>query len=86
MEFEEIRIEIEKWRGQSPYCYWTIESTRNPDERRSAHDINGENTKYWHCWEADAVIIAQELEKWFKNKGMKHTSHREPNPTHVYIY
>lgn len=86
MDGNELKIEIEKQRGQSPYSYWTVGVTDDPKRRRGEHDAEGENTKYWHCWKADTEMIARSVEEWVIGKGMKGGTGGGTHPTYVYIF
>jgi hypothetical protein len=63
----EIKSGIEKIVGGRRINVWTIGTTDNIDLRREAH---GRPT-IWHYWHADSEQVAKNVEKHFRDQGMK---------------
>jgi hypothetical protein len=82
----ELKIEIEKQRGQSPYSYWTISITDDTERRKDEHEADGKNVKYWHSWKADSEVIARNVEQRFLDKGMKGGTGGGLHSMYVYIF
>jgi predicted GIY-YIG superfamily endonuclease len=86
MSLNELRKEIEFIRGKSPYSYWVIGITDDPEQRRKQHNSEGKNTKYWHHWKAESELVAVELEKEFRKKGMKGAEEGSLKSTIIYMF
>ena len=86
MDEKELKIEVEKQRGQSPYYYWFIGITDEPEHKKSKYETEGKNVKYWHNWMADTELIARSVEQWFHDKGMKGGTGGGKHSTYVYIF
>lgn len=86
MNKSQIIYAIESRRGTNPYRIWTIGITSDCARRKSEHEAEGENCKYWSNWKADSEDIARSVETYFLAKGMKGGSGGGDHPTYVYIY
>lgn len=86
MDENELKIEIESQRGQSPYSYWIIGITDDPERRKGEQEADGKNVKYWHSWKADSELIARNVEQRFLDKGMKGGTGGGLHHIYVYIY
>lgn len=82
MNEREIKIAIERVRGNTRYSSWTIGITDNPGQRKSQHG----NPKHWHQWRADTEAMARKVEKHFTEKGMKGEIGGGKSPNYVYIF
>ena len=65
MQESEIRQAIEQKIGDTDCKIWTVGITDDPARRKSEHDAQGEDTKYWKDWKADTETIARNVEKHF---------------------
>jgi hypothetical protein len=72
--------------GKTKYEIWTIGITDDPERRKSEHEAQDENVKYWKDWKADTETIARNVEKYFLDKGMKGSTGGGEHPTYVYIF
>jgi hypothetical protein len=68
------------------YSIWTIGITDDLERRKTEHDNEGKNTRYWNGWKADSETIARNVEKHFLDKGMKGGTGGGDHPTFVYIF
>ncbi len=68
------------------YRYWTIGVTDNTSQRKSQHDSNDKNTKFWQHWNADSEEDARDIEKHFLDKGMKGDTGGGGRADYVYIF
>ena len=64
------------------YSIWTIGITDDPDRRKAEH----KNPTYWMQWRADTDTMARNVEKYFKDKGMKGDVGGGKTPNYVYIF
>ena len=72
--------------GRSGPLY-TIGITNDPARRKKEHEQDGENTKYWHHWEADSKSVAEAVENHFIGKKMKGgTGGNTDGSKTVYVY
>ena len=76
-----IKSAIERIVGGT-YSIWTIGVTDNPTRRRGEHG----NPNTWHQWDADTETIARDVERYFKEKGMKGDIGGGGSADYVYIF
>ena len=82
MKKKDIKIAIERVRGNTRYSSWTIGITDDPERRKGEH----KNPKYWHDWRADTETIARNVEEHFIEKGMNGDVGGGESPNYVYIF
>ena len=67
-----IKTAILGYVAPGKFTLWRIGLTHNWTKRKSEWADAGHDVKHWHCWEADSLYDAQDLETHFINeKGMK---------------
>ena len=86
MKATEIIQEIDRKVGSTEYKIWTIGITEDPTQRKSQHDNEGKDIKYWQDWKADNETIARSVEEYFLKKGMKGGTGGGEHPTYVYVF
>ena len=73
--------------GIAGYAYWTVGITQDCTRRKGEHDNDGKSTGCWTHWQADSLFDAQDIERYFINKGMKGGSGGNmANNTTTYVY
>ena len=73
---------IELARGGMGYEAWTIGITDDPGRRKAEHG----NPVGWRSWQADSGLTARQVERGFRDKGMKGSPGGGTTPTYVYIF
>jgi hypothetical protein len=79
---------IEKIISKS-YSSWTVGISNDPDRRKQEHINDGDDVTYWREWLSDSLSDAQEIEKYFIDKGCKGGTGGNLSAyknTYVYIY
>lgn len=84
MNESELKMAIEG--SVKTYSLWTIGITNDPERRKTEHRNEGKNIQYWKDWKADTETIAQNVEKYFLDKGMKGGIGGGDDSTFVYIF
>lgn len=72
--------------AKDDYKIYTIGITDDPDRRKSEHENDGKNVKFWKQWEADSETVARNVEKYFLDKGMKGGTGGDTRGKHVYVF
>lgn len=67
------------------YSIWTIGVTDDPNRRKEEHGRD-HGTKYWMQWKADNETAARNVEKYFRDKGMKGGTGGLGTADYVYIF
>jgi hypothetical protein len=87
MKLLKIIQAIEQHRGHRPRAYtsWAIGNTSEPDRvRKSVHQIYED--RRWLCLQADSQADAHDVEKHFRDLGMRNGRGLEPSGRCVFVY
>jgi hypothetical protein len=68
------------------YGIWTIGVTDDPDTRKSQHESEGENVKYWSHWKTNSEKDGRDIESYFLGLGMKGGEGGGGKAGYVYIF
>lgn len=86
MNEAELKAAIEARIGSTQCSIWTIGITDDPSRRKSEHEAEGKDVKYWRDWKADTETVARNVEAYFIDKGMKGSTGGGERPTYVYVF
>ncbi len=68
------------------YSIWTIGVTDDPPTRKSQHEKDGEDVKFWKQWATDNEKDGRDVEEHFIDKGMKGGTGGGGTADYVYIF
>lgn len=69
-----------------PYGTWTIGVTDNPARRQGEHKSRGEDTQWWHNWDAETETETRDVEQYFLSRGMQGGSGGQGRADYVYVF
>jgi hypothetical protein len=65
---------------------WIIGVTDTPETRKSHHESDGKNIKYWSQWETDSEKVGRDVEKHFVDLGMDGDAGGGGQAEYVYVF
>lgn len=68
-----------------PSSEWTVGTTDDPGESKSAHEREGHLTSRWRHWDAGTENDAREIVLHLQGKGMQGGPGRPGNARYVYV-
>ena len=85
MKASDIITEIEelvKSQTEGDYSKWRIGRANEPEDSKNQHG----NPDSWRDWDADSIEVANEVESYFLDKGMRQEGEGYENADFIYVF